>query len=65
MYRPDLQRKFFEHAEKLGVKVTFGKKVVELNTTDGSCVFDDGTNVSSKLVICADGKLIVAMSDEG
>ena len=55
VYRPDLQRLLHEGAVRAGVKILFGKQVVDIDTDKGTFTLADGSKVESDLIVAADG----------
>ncbi|WP_026424065.1 FAD-dependent oxidoreductase [Actinokineospora inagensis] len=57
MWRPDLYRVLNAHAAETGVRVEYGKRIVDVRETpdDVTAVFADGTTATADVLIGADG----------
>jgi 2-polyprenyl-6-methoxyphenol hydroxylase-like FAD-dependent oxidoreductase len=57
LHRAELYRVLHERAEALGVRVNYGKRLVEVRETAASvtAVFEDGTETEADLLVGADG----------
>ncbi|KAK4893326.1 hypothetical protein LTR27_008220 [Elasticomyces elasticus] len=55
IYRPDLQNLLAAAASKAGVVTMFGHAVTSINAGDGTMTLDDGTELTSDLIVAADG----------
>lgn len=55
LHRADYQKILYDAAWKAGASISFGKKVVSIDTSTPSLTLQDGAIIRSDLIVAADG----------